>query len=111
MTEAVYYEQFSKAAKIIPFPFTIAAVVLIIIGAILRCFYKDMHLQTVLCSLISLVELAAWIIFLAFELMYWQNYHQPSAMGFYCAIATLVLLFIVNCLHLRFYFLYIVPDE
>ena len=43
--------------------------------------------------------------------MYWQNYHQPAAMGFYCACATLGLLFVFNFLHLRFYFSYAVPDE
>ena len=55
VTEQVYYQQFSQAAKIIPFPFTIAAIVVIVLGVILRCFYKDMHLQTVLCALIALI--------------------------------------------------------
>lgn len=66
VTEAVYYQQFSSAAKIIPFPFTIGSCVLIIIGIMLKCFHKEMHLQTVLCALISMIELATWVIFLGF---------------------------------------------
>lgn len=55
VTQEVYYQQFSKDAKIIYFPFTIASVIFIIIGIILKCFHKEMHLQTALCSLLSLV--------------------------------------------------------
>lgn len=55
VTEEVYYQQFSKASKIIPFPFTIGVSIFIIICLGLRCYYKDMHLQTVLCGAISLI--------------------------------------------------------
>jgi hypothetical protein len=55
VTPEVYYQQYSKAAKIVPFPFTIAALTLVIIGVILKCFHKEMHLQTALCSIISIV--------------------------------------------------------
>lgn len=55
VTEEVYYQQFSEDAKIIPFPFTIGAVVVIIIGYILRCFHPHMYLQTALCALVSLI--------------------------------------------------------
>ena len=33
----------------------IAAIVLVMIGVILRCFHKEMHLQTVLCAIISII--------------------------------------------------------
>jgi hypothetical protein len=111
VTLSVYYEQFSKAAKIIPFPFTIAAATLVLLGLILRCFYKDMHLQTVLCALVAFLELAAWVIFLCFEYTYWQNYHSSARLGLFCACATLGCLLLLNLLHLRFFFKYAASDD
>ena len=66
VTKDVYSQQFSKAARIVPFPFTIGVVILFIIGFSLRCVYRDMHLRTVFCGLISLVEVSTWVIFLSF---------------------------------------------
>jgi hypothetical protein len=37
------------------FPFTITALTLVIIGVIRKCFHKEMHLQTALCSIINIV--------------------------------------------------------
>lgn len=64
ITETAYYEEYSKASKIIPFPFSIAAFVLALICVSLKCFRPVMHIQTTLCSLVSLIEFAAWIVFL-----------------------------------------------
>jgi hypothetical protein len=54
VTPTVYYEQFSKSAKIVYFPFSIATVAFLIIGAVMKCFHREMHLQTVLCAMVSL---------------------------------------------------------
>ncbi len=54
-TKEAYYVQFSHAAKIIPFPFTIASLIMIIIGAIFKFYHREMHLQTMLCASISFV--------------------------------------------------------
>ena len=75
VTQDVFFAQFIADAKILYFPFTIAAIGIILLGLILRCFHPEMHFQTVLCAVISLVELAAWIVFLGFEFIYWQNFH------------------------------------
>ena len=111
VTQEVYYQQFSQAAKILYFPFTIAAVAIIIIGWILRCFHQEMHLQTVLCSIVSLIELGCWIIFLAFEFMYYQNYHQTAQMGFLCGCVSVALLLVLNLVHFRFFYKYINSDD
>jgi hypothetical protein len=111
VTQEVYYQQFSKAAKIIPFPFTIAVVTLIIIGVILKCFHKEMHLQTVLCGLISVIEIGTWVIFLAFEYMYYSNYHALSFFNMVCGVVGVGCLVLIDLLHLRFYFKYISPDQ
>ncbi len=66
VTKDVYAQQFSQAARIIPFPFTIGVVILIVIGFLLRCVYRDMHLRTAFCGLISLIEVGTWVIFLSF---------------------------------------------
>jgi len=107
VTETVYFQQFSKASKIIPFPFTIASGVIIILGLLLKWFFKEMHLRTVLCGVVSLIELASWVIFLAFEYRYWFNYHAQSLYSLICCGVGIVLLYLLNMLHLRFYYKYI----
>jgi hypothetical protein len=110
VTEAVYYQQFSKASKIIPFPFTIALGVIVILGLLLKWFFKKMHLRTVLCGLVSFIELASWLIFLIFQYRYYSNYHALALYGVICSGVGIVLLYLLNMLHLRFYYKYISED-
>ena len=70
-----------------------------------------MHLQTALCAIASLIELGAWIIFLAFELRYWVNYHSTAMMGFICSCVAVVILCFLNFLHLKFFYKYASPDD
>lgn len=70
-----------------------------------------MHLQTVLCAFISILELFAWVLFLGFEFIYWQNFHSQAQLGFYTACISLALLFVFNALHLRFFFKYGASDD
>ena len=93
------------------FPFTIATVALLIIGAILKCFHKEMHLQTVLCGVVSWVELMCWGLLLVFELIYWSNYHKTAFLGFVCSAVGVGMLLALNWVHLRFYYKYISGDE
>lgn len=111
VTQEVYFQQFIKSARIIPFPFTIAAVILSIIGLILKYHNKEMHLPTTLCALISLIELFTWIIFIAFEYIYLMNYHTLSLNNLICALVGLVFIILLNFLHLYFYFKYITKDN
>lgn len=107
----MYYQQFSQAAKIVPFPFTIASIIIIIIAIILKCFHKEMHLQTVLCALISIIEISTWLIFICFEYIYWTNYHVLSKQNLLCAVVGVALLIFLNFLHLRFFYKYISADQ
>lgn len=84
---------------------------MLIIGAILKCFHKEMHLQTALCGLVSLVELLCWGLFLGFELIYWSNYHQTAFLGVICSGVGVALLVVLNFVHLRFFYKYAAVDE
>lgn len=66
MTETVYYQQYSQAAKIVPFPFTIAAAIGFILVCILKCTHPSMHFRTSVVALLALIELGSWAVFLAF---------------------------------------------
>lgn len=53
VTKEQYAQEYSKASKPIYFPFTIAAFVFIIVGIILNCCNKNMHLRTFLVATIG----------------------------------------------------------
>lgn len=111
VTEAVYYQQFSKAAKIVPFPFTIGSIIIIIIGVILRFLHKDMHLQTFLVAIISIIEISCWLVFIGFQNVYYNNYHRLSLYGLIGGIIGVGILALFNFIHLRFFYKYISDDQ
>ena len=63
VTQEQFFEEYSQAAKIIWFPFTIASVVIVIIGVILKCYLNVMHLSTFLVSCLAWIELGSWALF------------------------------------------------
>lgn len=69
-----------------------------------------MHTRTVICGLVSIIELACWVIFLIFEYRYWSNYHSQSLYSMICVGIALLLLYLLNMVHLRFYYKYISED-
>jgi hypothetical protein len=95
----------------VPFPFSIAATIIIIIGIVLKCFSRTLHLQTLLCSLIAIFELASWVTFLAVEYIVFTNFHQDGLKGVGCGIAGIAFLIVFNLVHLKFFYKYISSDN
>lgn len=63
ITEKQYYEEYSKEAKIVYFPFSIASGVVLLIGIAIKCYTKQTHLVTLLCATISVAEIGGWAAF------------------------------------------------
>jgi hypothetical protein len=54
VTEEAFYEEYSKQAKIVYFPFSIAGIVLFTIGIVIKCYSNLTHLVTFACAVISI---------------------------------------------------------
>ena len=63
VTQEQFYEEYSKAAKIVYFPFSIAAGVLFAFGIIIKCYSKLTHLVTLACAVLSVAEIGSWAAF------------------------------------------------
>lgn len=110
ITPEDYALEYSKASRKVYFPFTIAAVIAIIIGIILKCTERAMHLATFLISVIAWLELASWVLFGAVEYLFYTNQQLNGLKGLICTLAALITLIICNIVFLRLYFKYFSTD-
>ena len=110
VTPAQYALEYSKASKKIYFPFTIAAVIFIIVGIILKCREHSMHLATFLIAILAWVELGSWALFAAIEVLFYLNQQFNSLKSIICVGAGFVCLILTNLVFLQFYYRYISVD-
>ena len=106
----MFYQEYSKEAKIVYFPFAITAIVIMIIGIGIKCYSKETHLATFLCAVIAVLETGSWLEFLYIEYLAWSNYHEDALKGLALVIAALGILMALAVVHIKFYCKYITTD-
>lgn len=73
----------------------------------LKCYNKFTHLATFLCSVVSIVEAAVWIIFIFIEYQDFINNHPDSLKSVICGLVAIGMLILLAVVHMKFYCKYI----
>lgn len=91
-------------------PFSIGIVLLLAITLILRFKFPSVHYFTFALSIVSLLELAVWILFIVVEADVYLHGHVFGAYGVYCLAATFGCLLSLNLIQVCLFNKYLKHD-